>query len=228
MPYYNLLSYHYEKNRDISEDIAKSKGFILDSGVFTFLNKKKEFSSKVDWEKYVYEYGSYVKKHKIKNYVEVDIDKLIGMDLVDNLRHKLENIVGWQSMPVWHINRGYDVWLKLCKEYNYVCFGAFLTDNLQKNKYHHILKFLDDAKKTGCKVHGLGYTSLEGMKKYRFHSVDSTGWILQVALGRTIVKFNKDKLELSTMPKGRLKIAKLVLHNMVEWVKYSNYLESML
>ena len=67
--------------------------------------------------------------------MEVDIDTVIGYDNVVLLTKKLEKIVGWQSLPVWHMNRSYDDWLRICKDYSYVCFGAFITDNLKANKF---------------------------------------------------------------------------------------------
>ena len=75
-----------------------------------------------------------------------DIESVIGLEETEKLRKRLEKRVGWKSIPVWHMNRGYDKWIEICKEYDYVCFGAFLTDGLKESKFYMIEQFLNDAK----------------------------------------------------------------------------------
>jgi hypothetical protein len=201
------------------------KGFILDSGVFSYLNGKD--TKNVDWDKYVHEYSNFVLSHKIKNYIEIDIDKILGLEEVERLRKKLEKKVGYKSMPVWHLNRGYDKWLEICKNYDYICFGAFLTDGLSSNKYMTIKKFIADAKKNNCKVHGLGFTNFKYLKHLQFYSVDSTSWVAGNRYGH-ICKFNGNKIINIKKPIGK-KIKKtntLAWHNFKEWVKFSNYMEN--
>ena len=152
--FYRLDSYFDIKSK--SSYHYKFKDYILDSGVFTYLTSKKD--KKVDWDKYVYEYANYVKKEGIINYVEVDVDVKIGLKEVERLRQNLEKSVGYNGIPVWHLNRGYDKWLEICKDYDYICFGAFLTDGLKESKFNFVKKFLFDAKKNNSKVHGLGMT----------------------------------------------------------------------
>jgi hypothetical protein len=220
--FYRLDSYIYMKNRPYK--INNFKDFILDSGIFTYLNGKT--TKNIDWEKYVFEYSNFIIKHKIKNYIEVDIDKIVGLKEVENLRYKLEKKVGYKCMPVWHLNRGYDKWLEICNDYDYICFGAFITDGLSSKKYIGIKRFLTDAKKNNCKVHGLGFTNFKYLKHLKFYSVDSTSWVSGNRYGH-ICNFDGNKIINTKRKKGqRIKNTNLLAwHNFIEWVKFSNYAE---
>lgn len=224
-----LISYEYIKPSHIPV-ISKVGNFIIDSGIFSFLNGKD--TSNIDWEEYSIKYADFVRTNNIKNYVEIDIDKQIGLQEVEKLRSKIEKRVGWKSMPVWHIDRGYDKWLQICRDYNYVCFGAFITDGLQKSKYSIISKFLYDAKKLNCKVHGLGFTSTKWLKKLSFYSVDSSTYIGGARYGLTYTfdsklceirtenrKGKKIKREHLVQSKGN--VSNLNNYNFGEWMKYA-------
>ena len=222
--FYRLNSYEYlKKQRDEIVVIDKFKDYILDSGVFSFLNGK---NTNIDWEKYMVDYANFVREHKIKNYVELDIDKMIGLDNVEILRKKLQKRVGWKSIPVWHMNRGYEKWLEICRDYDYICFGAFLTDGLSNKKFIQIKKFLEDAKKEDCKVHGLGFTQFQWLKKLPFYSVDSSSWTTGNRFG-SICKYEGDRVRNLKRPDNtRIKDgSKLANHNFNEWIKYCRWAE---
>ena len=221
--YYRLESFFYFRDSS-AHFVPKYKDFILDSGVFTFLNQKRE---QVDWYRYAARYAEFVKKHRIKNYVEIDVDSYIGLAEVEKLRAYLEKAVGWRSMPVWHIGRGWDDWAKLCREYDYICFGAFLTDGLDKKQYKNLPIFLNEAEKRNCRVHGLGFTNMAGLKRYRFHSVDSTTWLMGNRAGN-VYFFRNNTMRHIKKPKGSrmYDIAALERHNLNEWIKFSNYAET--
>ena len=108
------------------EPVHKYKDFILDSGAFSYMNGRK--TDDIDWDEYADRYAAFVLKKNIRNYIEIDVDRVIGLSEVERLRRRIEKKVGWKSMPVWHVERGYDYWLKMCTDYDYVCFGAFFTD----------------------------------------------------------------------------------------------------
>jgi hypothetical protein len=225
--FYSLQSYHYIKKafRNEGKIHNKYKDFMLDSGVFTYLTSLKEKAKTLDWEKYIYDYGSFVKKYKIQKYVEVDVDKVLGEKEVEKLTKKLEKLVGWKTIPVWHMNRSYDSWLKICKDYDYICFGAFLTDGLKQSKFPMINKFLFDAAKSKTKVHGLGFTSSKLLPLYKFYSVDSSSWSAGRRFG-TLYNFNNGKLTTKSFKNRRVKDShKLSRHDFYEWVKYSQYAE---
>ncbi len=222
--FYRLDSYLSIKKK--KENTKRYKDFILDSGIFSFLNGKS--TKGVDWEKYMTEYADFVRENKIKNYVEIDVDQMIGLKEVEKLRLKLNKRVGWKCMPVWHINRGYDKWLEICRDYEYICFGAFLTDGLARSKFEKIKKFLNDSEKEKCKVHGLGFTNFTWLPHLPFYSVDSSSWTVGNRFG-SISKFLTDekgtRIKNISRPQGS-KIKdhrKLANHNFDEWLKFQKY-----
>jgi hypothetical protein len=208
-----------------NEDITRYKDFILDSGIFTYLKGTKQ--GNIDWDKYVEQYAALVKKKEIRNYVEVDVDSIIGLDETERLRRKLEKIVGWKSMPVWHMNRGYDKWLEICRDYDYICFGAFLTDSLSTKKYRMIKTFLSDANKSKTKVHGLGFTNFSWMSKLHFYSVDSSSWLSGVRYGHVCI-YENGIIRNIQKPSASFKIKdikELAKHNFKQWVLFTKYAE---
>ena len=48
------------------------------------------------------EYIAFIKKWNVKQYIELDIDSVIGYDKVKEIRNKLEKETGVKSMPVFH------------------------------------------------------------------------------------------------------------------------------
>lgn len=222
--FFCLKSYHYMSDAQGAE-AHLYKDFILDSGIFTMLSSSDEKKvANIDWDEYAFKYANFVKRHKIRNYVEIDVDKFIGLAEVERIRRALDKQVGWKCMPVWHYGRGWDKWLEVCRDYDYVCFGAFLTDGLPKNKYKFIPKFLEEAKKRGCRIHGLGYTAMEGLKKYKFYSVDSSTWTVGNRFGSMFQFKNGQILVHKRPPTTRIgDQKKLAISNFQEWKKFSEY-----
>lgn len=224
--YFRLASYYKIRNKELPH-LDKYKDFILDSGIFSYLNSQASQASQTDWDRYCHEYGDFVKARKVKNYVEIDVDRMIGLKEVERIRNKLHKIVGWKSIPVWHMNRGYDKWLELCRDYDYICFGAFLTDGLSRKKYSSIEKFIRDARKENCKVHGLGFTPMKWLRKLKFYSVDSTTWTAGNRFGGAIHLMKGNEIKIINKPQGQ----KIINHyavsknNFYEWIKFQRYAE---
>ena len=196
--------------------------FLLDSGAFSFMQGK----GAVDWDRYTEEYAEWINRYRITKFFELDIDSLVGIKEVERLRAKLERLTGKQPIPVWHINRGKQYFLDTAKDYPYVAFGGILTDGAKRGSLEKAFPwFINSAHERGAKIHCLGYTSIEGMKKYHFDSVDSTAW-LYGNRGGYLYKFNPvtgnmDKIEAR---KGqRLRSRDAALHNFREWVKFQQY-----
>lgn len=222
--FYNF--YHLDNFIDIPRDepVHKYKDFMLDSGAFSFVYGKKP--GELDWEKYADRYADFVREKQIKNYIELDIDKLIGLKEVERLRKRIEKRVGWKSMPVWHVNRGYEYWIKMCTDYDYVCFGAFLVDRADKKNYSFIIKFIRDASLLNAKVHGLGFTNFEWLPKLHFYSVDSTSWLAGNKFG-FIFKYENGKcISINKRSSENCRLIRpdeAAWHNFQEWVKFSYY-----
>lgn len=209
--------------------LKQCKNLFIDSGAFTFIQGTHK--KNIDWDEYIVEYANFINKYDIDKFVELDIERLIGMDEVLRLRKKLENLTQKQSIPVWHIERGKEDFIKCCKEYPYVAYGSFITDKIGLSRQEpYIDWFIETAHKYGAKIHGLGYTSLSGLKRHRFDSVDSTAWIAG-SRGGFLYRFKPDTCTFEHLrPAGnvRLKARESALVNFKEWVKFSNYAEKYL
>lgn len=223
-----LQSFYYVDDFTEQVILPNCKDFILDSGAFTFMQNAKK---SVNWEEYVDRYAEFVKKHNIKKYFELDIDSIVGLEEVERLRNKLETSVGWQCIPVWHLWRGIDYWHMMCRDYNYVAIGGLAGED----KYTKRIKKLHEcfpmligiAHKNGAKVHGLGFTSLSGLKKYHFDSVDSTSWISGNRYGM-IYKFTGDTITtVKRPPNTRVNTSLTAINNFLEWKKFAQYMEKM-
>ena len=130
-------------------------------------------------------YANYVKTLGIKNYFELDIDCVVGYDEVLKLRKVIENIVGWQSIPVWHPNRGLEDFTKTCKDYKYIALGSFGKAGAKKDCYMKF--FIDEAHRNDTRIHGLGYTKTCTLDKINFDTVDSTSWLNGPKFGNLVI-----------------------------------------
>lgn len=223
-----LESFYYCKDNEWIERLIPQLGdFLLDSGAFTFM----QGVGHANWDEYTEEYAAWIVRNKVEKFIEMDIDSVVGLREVERLRRKLERLTNRQPIPVWHISRGQDYFIKMCDEYPYVAFGGLQTDGVSRDKLERAFPwFINTAHKHGAKIHGLGYTSIEGMHKYHFDSVDSTAW-LYGNRGGYLYKFNPrtgtmGKIE--APPGHRLKSKEAALWNFNEWVKFQQYAEKYL
>lgn len=182
----------------------------------------------LDWDKYVDEYAEYVKQNNVRNFLELDIDNIIGYQNVLKLRDRLERLVGRQCIPVWHVSRGVEDFKKMVREYKYVAVGGFAATKkaTQHQKYFQIM--IDEAHRNNCKIHGLGFTNPSKLQNFNFDSVDSTSWIQGAAFG-TLVRFNGTRVEpiKRNTKKQRcvLTSKQMVEWNLREWIKFQQYAE---
>lgn len=203
--------------------IPKLRGFMLDSGAFTFLNSGR---GKPDWEAYVDRYADFINRNGVDLFFELDIDPIIGYDGVLRLRQRLEDKTGRKPIPVWHKSRGKDEFLKMCEEYEYVSIGGIVTKEISRKEYQFFPWLIREAHRRGAKIHGLGFTNLEGLRKYRFDSVDSTAWTSGNRFGsvyrfngRTMVKYDKKEGQKLADPRA------VAVNNFNEWAKFQRYAE---
>ena len=146
------------------------------------------------------------------------------------IRDRLERMTGKKPIPVWHKNRGKEYFVKMCEEYPYVAIGGIVTKEIPRKVYETAFPwFINTAHKHKAKIHGLGYTTVANLQKYRFDSVDSTAW-LYGNRGGYICKFNPRTGLMEQMSKEgcRLKSREGAVNNFNEWVKFSRYAEKFL
>lgn len=217
----SILESFYYADGWIESLIPYLKNFMLDSGAFTFMTSHK---GKVDWNDYLRRYAEFVNKNDVKLFYELDIDSIVGYETVRKMRKVLERETGKQPIPVWHKSRGKEEFLRMCDEYKYVAIGGIVSKEIARQEYKFFPWFINEAHKRGAKIHGLGFTNLEGIRKYHFDSVDSTSWTTGNRFG-SIYRFNGTTMEKFDKKDGqRLADSRAVaINNLNEWVKFQRY-----
>jgi hypothetical protein len=220
-----LESYYYVRNNtQFPKLFPFFENFLLDSGAFTFMSDCK---TSVNWDSYVREYAAFINKYDIQHFFELDIDSIVGIKEVERLRRLLESLTGKQCIPVWHYSRGKQYFIDMCKNYKYVALGGIVSQDIPRATYEKYFPwFIKTAHDNGAKIHGLGYTSCEGLRKYHFDSVDSTAW-LYGNRGGYLYRFNPQKPaffdKVVTPPGKRLQPQESAKHNFNEWRKLQKY-----
>jgi hypothetical protein len=223
---YILETYYYAKsNKHFETVVENSRDVLLDSGAFTFMKGKAQ---QTDFDQYTLDYAAFIKKHGIKHFFELDIDQVVGLEKVEQLRDLLEQTTGLPCIPVWHKSRGLKYWHKICEQYDYVSFSASAKNNSSEwvkaaGGVAAMAKLVEIAKTYNTKTHALEYSSLRNLQFLKCHSVDSTTWLFG-NMGGVVYEFTGNTLLKHRIPeKGRLKSLKTAKHNFNEWIKYQQY-----
>ena len=183
---YNLVSYFAldkdEKRRAAAYRIRdNSEEMMVDSGAHSFQKGKT-----VSWDAYTDRYIEFIKDYDRPNvvgYFEMDVDKVLGLDKVNELRRRLERVTD-KIIPVWHRGRGIDNFKEMCRthEGRTVAITGFMNEDIRDDQY---LMFLKYARDCGCRVHCLGMTRKKVLDKVPFDYTDSSTWLQLVLYGRT-------------------------------------------
>lgn len=152
-PFCGLMTY-YRIGGPIKPLMGMFSDFILDSGVFTLVYGA---GGNVDIWEYADKYAQYVRDNGIRNYVELDMDAVLGYAETLKLRAFLKKKVGWDPIPVWHISRGMEDFKDMCRKYEYASIGG-LKKEIGRKRVPLLRHFNDYARKHGCRLHGMGYT----------------------------------------------------------------------
>lgn len=221
--------YACRKNPNFPKLLPLMGDFLLDSGAFTFMQGTHKEA--INWDRYIEEYAEFINRYNVQKFFELDIDSVVGLNEVERLRKRLEQLTGKQPIPVWHKGRGKDYFIGMAGDYPYVAIGGIVSKEIPINLYEKMFPwFIRTAHEKGAKIHGLGYTRSEGLKYYHFDSVDSTAW-LYGNRGGYLYKFNPhngnfDKIKTPTGK--RLVSTEAAKYNFNEWVKFQTYAEKRL
>ena len=226
---YILESFFYSD--DTTERLIPFFGdFLLDSGAFTFMQGK---GGSPNWDDYIERYADFINRNHITKFFELDIDSVVGYEKVKKIRATLERLTGKQPIPVWHRSRGKDEYIGHCKDYPYVAIGG-LVDGAKKGEYarqfwKYFPWFIGTAHENGSRIHALGFTSLEGIQKYHFDSVDSTAWTTGNRFGY-LYYFDGKTMKKKDVPPGfRIGDSRAAaLNNYTEWIKFQKYADKYL
>lgn len=220
--------YYFDKQssesiRDWERVRSEARKVMIDSGCFTFMSnaaKAKDLSA------YTERYCDFIKRYNVDLFVEMDVDALLGLKKAEQLRARIECLTGRQPIPVWHPSRGKDYWLGMCKDYPYVAYGGLITDGYSRQACEKTFPwFIEKAHENGAKIHGLGYTSVQGLHRYRFDSVDSSSWTSGQRYG-SVYLFNPRTGDIKVSRKGLAKkdlYHDVSAHNLREWSKFALY-----
>ena len=221
---YILESFYYAAQNPYFEMLYNMGiDLLLDSGAFTFMQKQK---GATDWEKYITEYAAFINKYQIEKFFELDIDCIVGLRETERLREILEHLTGRKCIPVWHKSRGLDYFKWMCNNYKYVAVGGYVSREMSISDYERAFPwFINTAHKAGAKIHGLGYTNMEGLKKFHFDSVDSTAWIAGNRYGAVYFFDGTQMRKIDKKPGERVVNMQTAHHNLCEWIKFQKYLD---
>ena len=220
----NILESFYYVAEWQTRNIHRFKRLLLDSGAFTFAFGAGA-SENIVWEEYADRYAAYVKANGIMDYLELDIDKLVGYPKVRELRDRIEVATGLPCRPVWHVERGKDEWFRLCDQYETVAIGGIATREGRKRLDPYLRTLVREAHKRGAEVHGLGYTSMARLHEIGFDSVDSTAWLWGNKSGCVYRWNGHEMLKEKAGPNRRVSTNATIRHNFTEWVRMAEDME---
>lgn len=193
-----LVSYFYIKKNlsyyDRMLPVFKSERgiFMTDSGAFSFMGLFREGSEEYEksrteefWIPYIEEYISWIKEHKkyIFSVANLDLDKIVGTDIVDKWNKKYFEPLEKEGIQVVYVAHETDTVTFMhrlktyCKRYKYV--GANQSQKRYAPQIYQLIK------QYGVRIHGFAWTELDLLKHYPFFSADSVTWLGGVRFGTT-------------------------------------------
>ena len=170
----------WEDEKELSEDtyeeptendmVCPKCGYRAKKSFFAYTDRYIEFIKDYD-------------RPNVVGYFEMDVDKVIGLDKVNELRRRLERVTD-KIIPVWHRGRGIENFKEMCRthEGRVVAITGFMNEDIKDDQY---LMFLKYARDCGCRVHCLGMTRKKVLDKVPFDYTDSSTWLQRVLYGMT-------------------------------------------
>lgn len=228
---------------------TNSKHTIMDSGLFSLMfgaykgQKDKKFIEK--WMHLIIDFINVTNYQG--TYVEVDCQKVLGVDEAWNFRNYLKNNVKNRIINVFHIEDGQKGLDKLIEYSDYIALSIPELRILKKKDYTYRLASYIKNKKPSIDIHLLGCTENKLLKQCNFcSSSDSTSWLSPVRYGvidavgdkkrtknlrnEVLIDKYKDKIyalankyNLNISEKALLNYSILIYQSELLKIKYSNY-----
>ena len=222
-----LQSFAYASACDC-EKFCLCKDFLMDSGAFTIMNSKSSRKN-FDIVQFTKEYGAFVKKWNVKDFIELDVDSVFGMQTYINCLHMLQDITGRDPIRVMHTWRGKEYYEELTKKKDFVCLGGIAGTQNMNLARSNLQWFVDTAHKNNCKIHGLGIGTINLIRKYNFDSVDSANWCSAHRFG-ALLRFNGHELCKYNGSEGAGKNEHIATNfvarkSLKEWESFSHYID---
>lgn len=180
-----LLSYWYLRGRDPRALLVSLFGedewpeLFLDSGAFTAYAKGEPIS--------VEEYGGWLRLHAplFGRYANLDVKG----DWRESQRNQ-ERLERWglHPIPVFHGGEPWGLFEEMCAEHDYVALGGIVGIALRTHS-PKALGWLDRAFEIAgdTKLHAFGISNWRVIRRYRWHSLDTTSWNAGFRYGRTML-----------------------------------------
>lgn len=210
------------------EKFALCKNFLMDSGAFTIMNSKSTRKN-FDIVQFTKDYGAFIKKWNVKDFIELDVDSVFGMQTYIDCLHMLQDITGCDPIRVMHTWRGKDYYEELTKQKDFICLGGIAgTENMNLNR-SELQWFIDVAHKNKCRIHGLGIGNMNLIRKYNFDSVDSANWCSAHRFG-ALLRFDGHELckyegSEGARPGEHIATNYVASVALKEWEKLSHYVD---
>jgi hypothetical protein len=125
---------------------------------------------------------------------------------------------------VWHISRGIDDFYRLCDEYDHIAIGGIVSGEITKQKYKYLPLLIKEAHKRNTKIHGLGFTAFQFLRKCHWDSVDSTAWLSGGKFG-FVWHFNGREMQKISRPDGYKLLSTSVVQQegFRQWLMFQKY-----
>lgn len=174
-------------NKKIIKNVSSNyKHYILDSGLFTLmfgsLKGKKDESYLNKWYECLTDYVLY--ENYTGTMVEVDCQKVLGVEKAWEYRIKMQNKVPNRIINVFHFEDGQKGLDRLIEFSDYIALSVPELRFIKKKEYLYELACYIKNKKPNIDIHLLGFTEKTNLKKFSFcSSCDSSSWISGVRYG---------------------------------------------
>jgi len=139
--------------------------FFLDCGAFTGFTKGEV----IDIDQYM----SYVNENDDLCDLVASLD-VIGDDKASYANYKIMLEEGFTPIPCFHYGEDISYLKKYCKKAPYIALGGMVSMNTAAQT--KFLARVFDYIPSDIKVHGYGITSTHLLKKFPWHSTDSSSW----------------------------------------------------
>lgn len=161
-----LTSYHYNKKADwYRKERISGKNIFLDSGAFSAWSQKKYIN--------IASYADFL--NRIKDYLTAYavLDDILDYKKTLKNQEYLES-QGLNPIPCFHYGEPPELLKDYVDKYDYIALGGMVPISPPQLKF-----WLDDIfhKYHNTKFHGFGLTSLYLMRKYHWHSCDSSSCV---------------------------------------------------
>jgi hypothetical protein len=224
---YVLESFFYiHKCWETVELIPQFKDFLLDSGAYSLMVGQATRKRKIEFSQYVKDYATFIRDYKIKDFIELDVDHVLGPKVYEYNLKLLQDITGRDPIMVMHRHRGKE-WLdKALQEHDRICIGGLAKDKgLRKKVQPYIRWVVDQTHKAGKKIHGLGFSDTTLIRKIPFDSGDSTAWTTGIRFG-VFPYFDGHDIKMKKDVPVRIKRMETLLYSVNQWVNYSKYVDN--